>query len=118
MGRLERSWANGAFRRAGHLAVMARPDAAAIAKILRELGQRLILEGNLYRGRAYAKAADNLVLSPLPLDQLIAQHRLTEVPGIGDAIAGVIVRLYETGKHSRLEAMREKTPEGVLEMLR
>src|ERR1044071_7567742 len=98
---------------------MARPDAAAVAKILRELGQRLILEGgNVYRGRAYAKAADNLGLSPLPLDQLIAQHRLTEVPGIGDAIAGVIVRLYETGKHSGLEAMREKTPEGVLEMLR
>src|SRR4051812_48537032 len=98
---------------------MARPDAAAVAKILRELGQRLVLEGsNLYRARAYTIAADNLVLSPLPLDQLIAQRRLTEIPGIGDAIAGVISNLYETGKHSGLEAMREKTPEGVLEMLR
>ena len=37
---------------------MAKPDAASIAKVLRELGQRIELEGgNPYRARAYGRAA-------------------------------------------------------------
>jgi DNA polymerase (family 10) len=49
---------------------MTLSDAATVAKILRELSQRMELDGgNRYRARAYAKAADNLALSPLPLDQ-------------------------------------------------
>src|SRR6185437_13215941 len=39
-------------------------DAATVAAILRELSQRMELDGgNPYRARAYAKAADNLALS-------------------------------------------------------
>jgi DNA polymerase (family 10) len=98
---------------------MAKPDAAAVAKILRELAQRMELEtGNPYRARAYARAAENLSLSPEPLDRLIKEDRLTEIPGIGEAIAAVITKIHQTGKHSGLEVMREKVPEGVLEMLR
>jgi DNA polymerase (family 10) len=98
---------------------MAKPDTATVAKILRELGQRMELEGgNPYRARAYAKAADNLALSPLTLDQLIAEHRLKDIPGIGDALEAVITKIYETSQHSGLAALREKAPEGVLEMLR
>jgi DNA polymerase (family X) len=98
---------------------MTTSDAATVAKILRELSQRMELDGgNPYRARAYAKAADNLTLSPLPLDQLVAQGRLKEIPGIGDALEAVITKIYETGQHFGLEALREKVPEGVLEMLR
>src|SRR3569623_129280 len=98
---------------------MAKPDAAAVAKILQELAQRKELERETpYRARAYARAAENLSLSPEPLDRLIKEGRLTEIPGIGDAIAAVITKIYETGKHSTLEALREKAPEGVLAMLR
>ena len=87
--------------------------------MLRELGQRMELEGgNPYRARAYARAAENLSLSPEPLDRLIKEGRLKEIPGIGDAIAAVITKIYETGQHAGLEAMREKAPEGVLAMLR
>jgi DNA polymerase (family 10) len=94
-------------------------DAAFVAKTLRELAQRMELEGgNPYRARAYARAAENLSLSPEPLNRLIKEGRLTEIPGIGDAIAAVITKLYETGQHAKLEAMREKAPEGVLSMLR
>ncbi len=94
-------------------------DTAAVSKLLRELAQRLELAGdNPYRARAYARAADNLQLSPLPLDDLVAQDRLTEIPGIGDALASVITQLHETGEHPRLQVMREDIPEGVLDMLR
>jgi|SRR5579883_91648 len=97
---------------------MARPDTASVARSLRELGQRLELEGgNPYRARAYSRAADNLSLSPLPLAQLVAEERLREIPGIGEALAAVITRIFETGDHPRLAEMREKVPESVLGML-
>ena len=98
---------------------MVKPDAAAVAKILRELAQRMELEsGDPYRARAYARAAENLSLIPQPLDHLIREDRLTEIPGIGEAIAAVITKIHQTGHHSGLDAMREKVPESVLEMLR
>src|SRR5215212_6264765 len=97
----------------------AKPDTAAIASLLRELAQRLELEGgNPYRARAYSRAAEALSLSSLPVDRLIAEGRLTEIPGIGDALAAVITELHETGDHPRLAALRAKLPDGVLAMLR
>src|SRR6185437_13805595 len=98
---------------------MSKLDTKTVAKILRELGQRLELEGgNPYRARAYRRAADNLSLSPLSLDRLVAEGRLKEIPGIGDALAAVITQLHETGSHPRLATLREETPERVLEILR
>src|SRR5258707_5850887 len=98
---------------------MAKVDAAQVATILRELAQRMELEGgNPYRARAYARAAENLSLSPAPLDRLIKEERLKEIPGVGDAIAAVITKIHQTGQHAKLEAMRDKAPEGVLAMLR
>jgi len=52
-----------------------------------------------------------------PLDQIIAQGRLCEIPGIGDAIADIIKKLHATGTHPALEKMRKEIPAGVLEML-
>jgi DNA polymerase (family 10) len=98
---------------------MAKLDTAAVATLLREIAQRMELAGgNPYRARAYGRAAENLALSPLPLHRLVAEGRLTEIPGIGQALAGVITQLHETGEHPRLEAMREEVPAGVLDMLR
>src|SRR4030088_2443614 len=98
---------------------MSHLNAADISRLLRELGDRMALQGgNPYRSRAYSRAADNLALSTVPLDQLIAEDRLTEIPGVGDALAAVITRLHETGEHPGLEKMREDAPPGVLEMLR
>jgi|SRR5580692_626597 DNA polymerase (family 10) len=62
------------------------------------------------------RAADSLGALVVPLD-LIAQDRLTEIPGIGDTIADIVTKLYRTGTHPSLEAMRKEIPAGVLEML-
>jgi DNA polymerase (family 10) len=32
-----------------------------------------------------------------PLERIIAAGTLTEMPGIGDAIADIVTKLYETG---------------------
>jgi DNA polymerase/3'-5' exonuclease PolX len=70
--------------------------------------------GNPYRAKAYARAADSLAALVVPLDQIIA---LTEIPGIGDAIADIVTKLHRTVTHPGLEAMRKEIPASVLEML-
>jgi len=98
---------------------MSHLTAADISRLLRELGDHMALQGgNPYRSRAYSRAADSLALSTVPIDQLIQEHRLKEIPGVGDALAAVITKLHETGEHPRLEKMRTETPQGVLDMLR
>jgi DNA polymerase (family 10) len=47
----------------------------------------------------------------------VAQQRLQDIPGVGDAIAGVITQLCQTGSTPSLEKMRADVPASVLEML-
>jgi DNA polymerase (family X) len=97
---------------------MAGLDASAVANLLKEFGQRTELRGgNPYRARAYTRAAENLRTLTLPLETVIAQERLREIPGVGEAIADIITRLHRTGTHPALEAMRKEMPESALEML-
>ncbi|MCA6121242.1 DNA polymerase/3'-5' exonuclease PolX [Bradyrhizobium sp. WSM 1704] len=93
-------------------------DARAVAGLLREYAQRTALRGgNPYRSKAYSRAADSLAAIAVPLDVLIAEDRLTEIPGVGDAIADIIIKLHKTGSHPSLEKLRKEIPAGVLEML-
>src|SRR5262249_12795827 len=52
-----------------------------------------------------------------PLDRLIAEDRLTEIPSVGTAIADIITKLHRSGTHPSLEKLRKEIPEGVLELL-
>src|SRR6185312_15771064 len=61
--------------------------------------------------------AESLRSLVVPLDELIAEGRLRELPGIGEAIAAAIPVLRATGTHEMLEALRSDIPAGVLEML-
>ncbi|WP_407123394.1 helix-hairpin-helix domain-containing protein [Bradyrhizobium sp. STM 3561] len=93
-------------------------DARGVASLLREYAQRTALRGgNPYRAKAYSRAADSLASLVVPLDVLIAEDRLTEIPGVGDAIADIIAKLYKTGTHPSLEKLRTEIPAGVLELL-
>jgi DNA polymerase (family X) len=93
-------------------------DASSVASLLREFAQRTALHaGNPFRAKAYARAADNLLALSLPLDRVIAEDRLREIPGIGIAIEDIVKRLHTTGTHPALEKMRMEIPAGVLEML-
>src|ERR687896_195776 len=92
----------------------ARPamlDASAVAKLLVELGQRIELSGDSpFKARAYHRAAESLVTLTEPLDKVIADRRLREIPGIGEAIADKIVSFHRTGTHPTLEALRAEAP--------
>ncbi|MBR0995588.1 DNA polymerase/3'-5' exonuclease PolX [Bradyrhizobium japonicum] len=93
-------------------------DARAVSSLLREYAQRTALRGgNPYRAKAYFRAADNLAALAVPLNVLVAEDRLTEIPGVGDAIADIIAKVHKTGSHPSLERLRKEIPAGVLEML-
>ena len=97
---------------------MAVAEARQVAKLLREYSQRTALRGgNPYRAKAYSRAADSLAALAIPLNRLIEEDRLTEIPGVGEAIADIITKLHRTGSHPSLEKLRKEIPAGVLEML-
>jgi DNA polymerase (family 10) len=96
---------------------MAKADAQTVVRLLREYARRTSLRGaNPYRTKAYLQAADNLSVLSQPLDRIIAAGSLTEIPGIGEAIADMVTKLHQTGSHPSLEKLRQEVPEGVLEL--
>jgi DNA polymerase (family X) len=97
---------------------MSKLDAAAVAKLLREFGGRMALAGaDSFRSRAYLRAAERIAAVTEPLDRVIDENRLRAIPGIGEAIAAIVVQLHRTGTHPSLERMRQEVPASVLEML-
>jgi DNA polymerase (family 10) len=97
---------------------MGKLDASRVAALLAEYGRRSALRGgNPYRAKAYVRAAEYLAAVAEPLDRIVREGRLREIPGVGDSIADIVTKLHRTGTHSSLEKLRQEVPEGVLELL-
>jgi DNA polymerase (family 10) len=97
---------------------MPASDPQSVVKLLREYAQRAALRGgNPYRAKAFARAADALGSLPESLETIVKEGRLQEIPGVGTAIADIITKLYRSGTHPTLEAMRQEIPAGVLALL-
>ena len=65
---------------------------------------------NIFKIRAYEKAARSIEELTTDLGQLVAEGRLREIPGAGEAIAGKITELVTTGRlgfYERLKAERK-----------
>jgi DNA polymerase (family X) len=94
-------------------------DKIAVARALRELGMLLEVKGeNPFKVRAYENGARALEELPGNLDEVIAAGTLTEIPGIGKALAQKIEELARTGRLPLLDEVRAGLPAGVGEMLR
>ncbi|HTM08099.1 MAG TPA: DNA polymerase/3'-5' exonuclease PolX [Verrucomicrobiae bacterium] len=88
-----------------------------IADQLREIGRLLEVKGeNRFKAKAYERAARALETLSDDLDLLVLNRRLTEIPGVGAALAAVIDELYRTGRTSLLEELRAELPPGVVEL--
>ena len=96
---------------------MKKADAMTVASLLREYAQRSVTarRQSLPREGLPARGRQSGALSQ-PLGRIIAAGALTEIPGIGDAIADIVTKLYETGTHPSLEKLRKEVPDGVLEL--
>jgi DNA polymerase (family 10) len=93
-------------------------DKNKIAEILVEIGMLLELKGeNPFKTRAYGNAARAIENLAEPLEKVIAEDRLTEVKGIGDAIGKKITELVQTGKLTYYEELKASIPPGLAEML-
>ncbi len=94
-------------------------DKIAVARALRELGMLLEVEGeNAFKVRAYEAGARALEELPGDLDEVVAAGTLTELPGIGKALAAKIEELVTTGHLAALDRVRARLPAGIPELLR
>jgi DNA polymerase (family 10) len=93
-------------------------DKGQIAEILSEIGTLLELKGEVvFKTRAYANAARTLEGLSEPLDKLIAENRLGEIKGIGEALQKKITELAMTGKLAYYDELKASIPPGLLDML-
>jgi len=93
-------------------------DKFGVARALREIGMLLELDGeNPFKIRAYENGARAVEALDEDLAALVTGERLTDVPGIGEALATKIAQLHRTGQLDLLDRLRAKHPPGVLELL-
>jgi DNA polymerase (family X) len=85
-----------------------------IVKILEDIGDLLELKGeNIFKVRAYQKAARSIEYLKEDVDKLVADNRLREVPGIGEAIEKKLTELVTTGSMEYYEKLKAEFPEGI-----
>ncbi len=82
-----------------------------IAKILEIKGE------NVFRIRAYERAARNVESLSEDIQDLINDDRLTDIPGVGTDLAQKIREIVKTGKLKFLDDLKKSLPEGLLELL-
>lgn len=88
------------------------------AWILNEMADLLELKGeNPFKISAYRRGADILegLREPLPL--IAAEKRLTQLPGIGEALARDIQEILERDTCSLHEELLEEVPRGLIQLL-
>jgi DNA polymerase (family X) len=94
-------------------------DKPAVARALREMGLLLELKGeNPFKVRAYETGARALEESAEDLGRLVAEKRLREIRGIGEALAQKIADLHLTGTTALLDKLHAELPSGILELAR
>jgi DNA polymerase (family X) len=92
---------------------------AEIAAALRELGILYELDGaDRFRVLAYREAARTVAQSPVSIEQLAEEGRLTELPAIGRTLAQKIETLIETGSIPSADKLKAKFPATLVEVTR
>ena len=96
-----------------------RIENAEVARILREVGDLLELEkANEFRVRAYRNAARSVEELPEPVESYLDGERaLTDIPGIGDDLAGKIAEIASSGTLRLMRDLRRKAPKGAVELM-
>jgi DNA polymerase (family 10) len=93
-------------------------DKNQVVEVLESIAVLLELKGeNPFKSRAYVNAARSLEMLSEPLDKMVAEERLGEIKGIGEALQKKIQELVTTDKLAYYEDLRASTPPGLLSML-
>lgn len=90
---------------------------AEVARKLLDIRILMEMAGeSFYKYMAFEKAAASIENAP-PLATVAAAGELLALPGIGKSIAGVVQQLIERGTADQLEALYERYPPTILEIL-
>ena len=81
-----------------------------VARILYEIAELLDLEGVQFKPRAYRRAAQAVESCSAPIEELAAEGKLSELPGVGQAIARKIEEIVQTGRLTYHEELKVKLP--------
>jgi DNA polymerase (family 10) len=85
---------------------------AEISQVFIEIAELLRLKkDNIFKIRAYEKAARAIAELPVDVKQLVAEGKLREIPGVGEAINKKIIELVNTGKLDFYERLKAEFPE-------
>jgi DNA polymerase (family 10) len=89
-----------------------------LADFFSTIADMLEIKGEvIYKILAYRKAADSLNNLGRDVNDIWREGKLTEIPGVGKAIAEKIDELLSTGKLGFLEKLKGEMPESLVEML-
>jgi len=90
-----------------------------ISGIFREISDILEIKGeNVFRIRAYERAAQNIESLGEDIAVLFRDGRLSEIPGVGKDLSQRIAEYLDTGKIAFFEELKKSLPEGLLELLK
>ncbi|MFC2065948.1 hypothetical protein ACFLUO_02645 [Chloroflexota bacterium] len=83
-----------------------------IAAVFDDIASLLeIKKDNIFKIRAYQKVARSIEQTPMEMERLVAEDRLGEIPGVGEAITKKITELVTTGKLDYYEKLKAEFPE-------
>jgi DNA polymerase (family 10) len=92
-------------------------DNSTVANIFEELADLLELSGEeTFKVVAYRRAAKNIRALSDNIEEVWRKNALSEIPGVGEAIAKKIDEILRTGRLALLERTRSKVPEGLIEL--
>jgi len=93
-------------------------DKDQVAEILVSIGTLLELKGeNPFKTRAYSNAARAIETISEPLTKLIADNRLGDIKGVGEAIQKKVTELVTTGTLKYYEELKASVPTGLIAMM-
>ena len=100
----------------GKSATISNHQLAAIFQLIADL---LEVKGEvIYKILAYRKAADSLSSLGRDVNEIWREGKLTEIPGVGKAIAEKIDELLSSGRLEFLEKLEAEVPPSLVEVLR
>lgn len=89
-----------------------------LVETFRMIGDLLEIKGEvIYKILAYRKAADSLENLGRDAYDIWQEGQLTEIPGVGKAIAEKMEEIFSTGKLEFLEKLKSEVPPGLVEVL-
>jgi DNA polymerase (family 10) len=84
-----------------------------IAKVFQDIAELLrFKKDNIFKIRAYEKAAKSITALPVEVEQLVKEDKLREIPGVGEAIAKKITEMVNTGRLQFYERLKAEIAEG------